>query len=92
MKYASFEHLEVSANSGKLCIRIAVIFRPSKSSKAKFLEEFETYVGSLSTTSGKLMIVGDFNINRKSDPTSHTIFAELLRSLNLHQHITESTY
>ena len=94
----SFECLEIIISAGNEIIRLAVLYRPPSSSKAGvpssvFLEEFHMYVDHHISTSGKLLITGDFNFHM-DDITSQDAkkFMDLLESLNLEQHVHEPTH
>ena len=92
-KMLSFEMIEMLFTSRNDCIRLAVLYRPPSSSVSKFLEEFEAYVDSIMTASGKLVVVGDFNFHMdKSSDTDANKLKELLSSLNLKQHVTVGTH
>lgn len=76
--YTSFEHVEALLRAGNDCFRLSVIYRPplgTKSSKptSVFLEEFEDYVDSHTTTSGKLVLCGDFNFKYEDDKNQDTL-------------------
>ena len=75
------------------CIGLAVLYRPPSSSVSKFREEFEAYVDSIMTASGKLVAEGDFNFKMdESLDTDANKLKELLSSLNLKQHVTVGTH
>ena len=64
----SFEHVELLVTAMSIQLRIVVIYRPpqstlNKMSKSQFIDEFSEYLEALSTSSGRLLICGDFNIN-----------------------------
>ena len=61
--------------------------------KSQFIDEFTTYMYKQATASGKLLVLGDFNIHVEdlSDLPARK-FRELLCSLNLDQHVNEPTH
>ena len=64
----SFEHVELLITAFSIHLRIVVIYRPPQSkhnslTKSQFMEEFSDYLETLSASSGRLIICGDFNIN-----------------------------
>jgi exonuclease III len=96
--YQSFEYTEVLMDTGNDCIRFSVIYRPPPHGKSghpteTFFTEFQAYMDSHTTTSGKLIVVGDFNFhyNNESDVESRK-FKDLLFSLNLEQHVHGATH
>ena len=78
---SSFEAIEVLITSKSDIIRLCVVYKPPVGSKTAqptsvFLDEFSDYIDEQSTTSGKLLVVGDFNFhvgdskNNDSEPSS----------------------
>ena len=61
--YKTFEHLELRLQTGGEDILVSVFYRPPDSSLTDFYEEFTTFVDSCATRSGRLLLVGDFNIH-----------------------------
>ena len=45
------------------CIQLIVIYHSHSQSKVEFLTEFRGYVDTLGTTSGRLLLVKDFNLH-----------------------------
>lgn len=95
---ASFEALELLLSTKSDCIRLCVIYRPpvgGKHSKpmSMFLDEFQEYIDRNATTTGKLLLIGDFNIHMESKEKGATAkFHELIQNLNLLQHVKNSTH
>jgi exonuclease III len=94
----SFEILEVTLTNASSCIRVVVIYRPPPSkkngfTKVQFLEGFSDLLDSLNSTTGKLIILGDFNYHwdKRQDPDT-VQFSELLDNYSLQQHVQESTH
>ena len=64
--YASFEHLEVKLHTASTVVRIAVVYRPpssqvNKLTSAQFFHDFNDLLEHFSVSSGRLLIMGDFN-------------------------------
>jgi exonuclease III len=97
-KYSSFECIEALLSTGNDCIRFSCIYRPPPGGKSgkptcQFLDDFTEYVDSHATTSGRLIITGDFNFHLEDSSNSDARkFNDLLISLNLTQHVTEPTH
>jgi len=90
--FSSFEHIEVLLKTGTECVRLCVLYRPPDGSVAQFLEDFTEYVDSHTTTSGKLVMVGDFNFWWGEDDNYNACrFRNTLTSLGLHQSVREHT-
>ena len=91
--FKSFEVIEMKVLSKKDCIRIAVVYRPPAHSKTVFLDEFQEYLDAQSSSSGKLVVIGDFNmhIDKDTDPDA-TKLRDLLFSMNLDQHVHAPTH
>ena len=63
-----FECLEVTLTINLACLRIVVIYRPTPSkqndlSKAMFFDEFGDYLDNYVLSTGKIIVLGDFNFN-----------------------------
>ena len=61
-EHKSFEFMEVLFKAGNHTIRLGVVYRPPSSSVSLFLDELTTYFDHHMTTSGELILVGDFNL------------------------------
>ena len=98
VKKAAFECLEIIISAGNEVIRLVVLYRPPSSSKAGvptsvFLQEFQIYVDHHVSTSGKLLITGDFNFHMGDTKSLDAKkFKDLLEGLNLEQHVHEPTH
>ena len=92
-KFCEFELMEALVNTGNDCVRLCVVYRTKSSPPAVFMEEFAHYIDAHTTTTGQLIIVGDFNLHYDS---SHNLCArklsELLFFLNLHQSMTKAIH
>lgn len=91
--FESFEHIEVLLQTGSDYVRLAVVYRPPSSSKSKFTEDFTTYLENHALSSGKLLILGDFNIHIE-DPSDQSSLKlkDILFSLNLNQNVKDATH
>jgi len=64
----SFEKFQLTFVSGRMSVRVAIIYRLHPSNKnglkaADFFKEFSEFVDSLAINSGHLLRLGDFNIH-----------------------------
>ena len=97
--FTSFESMEVLLQSPKYCVRVIVIYRlhPKKKlnvSMSTFFDEFSQLLGCLTVSSGKLILLGDFNFHvdePEKDPHA-ACFLELRDLHNLSKHVTRSTH
>jgi hypothetical protein len=95
---SSFECVELLISSGSDVIRLAVVYRPPAGGKsgqptAVFLDEFHKYVDGLATTSGRLLIVGDFNFHFEDvNDIDAQKFKDLLFGFDLQQHVVGPTH
>ena len=87
--FKSFEFKEVLLHSSASIIRIVVIYRPPISVKnglthAAFFDDFSSLLESLVSSTGRLLLAGDFNfhVNDPSDNTANKVL-HLLSCLNL---------
>ena len=97
-KFRSFESIQVCITAESVVLNIVVIYRipPRKENKLKqtdFLEEFTELLERGSMDTGKLLILGDFNIHWDDKKCSETKkFTSLLKAHNLEQHVSEPTH
>ena len=98
VQYNSIEYMEVLLTCNSDTYRIFVIYRPPSSSKnnvkfSDFIEEFNNMLEKSILSSGKLLIVGDFNIHCDVTLNADTLkFRDLSKEYVLIQHISESTH
>jgi len=97
--FQSFEHLNLAISSGSTKLQLIGIYRPQKSKKntcstSLFLDEFSTLIESVTLSSMKLIIAGDFNfhIDKISSNTDACNFKDHLESFGLNQHVTGATH
>jgi exonuclease III len=96
--FASFEHIEALISTGNDSIRLVCIYRPPNGSRSakppsQFYNEFVDYIDSKATTSGHIVITGDFNFHFEDISNSETTkFKELLYTLNFDQCVQEPTH
>ena len=91
--YKTFENMEVQLYTGIDCVRVCVLYRPSSTSKSKFLNEFSEYIDERATMSGKLLVLGDFNIHvDDSSARSAQGLKDLVYCFSLMQHVHEPTH
>ncbi len=95
---SSFEHMVCDITTGKVALRLVVIYRPppskvNKSTPASFLMEFYTLLESLPTHPGHLIIAGDFNFHVDVADDPHAIkLLDTLDSVGLVQLVTGPTH
>jgi hypothetical protein len=91
----SFENLMVLLRFNSVCVRLVIVYRPpsqsTKCSEGIFLSEFSDFLQSLALSAGKLLLVGDFNIEKATNSTS-TKLLSLLDSHGLTQHVKGLTH
>ena len=94
----SFELMEAVLTICSISLRLIVIYRmpPSKINGPKtgtFYEEFSEYVEKLSCTSGKVIILGDFNIHFfDTSGFACKRFVDILETFDFVQHIDKPTH
>ena len=97
---SSFESLscDLTFKDSLSPIKLVILYRPHYSKKHRvtakvFLDEFSEYVSSLTTSTCKLLIVGDFNLHMDV-PTDRDAnrLKDILSSSNLSQFVTEPTH
>jgi exonuclease III len=95
---SSFECIDVSVTAISVTIKMIVIYRIPPNSKnglkrSEFIAEFTNLLEKTSIEPGKLLILGDFNVNWDNKNSQETKELEsLLNSYNLEQHVHESTH
>ena len=74
ISYNSFEFTDCVVSYSTTMLRIVVVYRPPPSRKSHlnvtvFLEEFSSFLERIVTTTGPLIIIGDFNfhLDNKND-------------------------
>ena len=91
--FPTFEHIEVRFQTGGEDMRVCVLYRPPSVSVVEFLKDFSLYLDGQATSSGHLLVVGDFNIRVDLERDVHVQeFHNLIDSMNMKQHIQESTH
>ena len=76
-----------------VAVRLVVVYRPPKSNESCFIQEFSEYLELLSASTGKLLIMGDFNIH--VDRPDLPVVAKFLSTLvifGLNQHVVDATH
>ena len=94
---ASFEYLVSLLQCNSISLRVVVVYRPpsqsTKCSGDQVLAEFSDFLQLLTVTSGKLLIVGDFNIHVDvSSNSTASKFLSLLDSFGFSQHVGGPTH
>ena len=98
LQITSFELMEAVLTICSISLRLIVIYRmpPSKIHGLKtgiFYEEFSEYVEKLSCASGKVIILGDFNlIFRDTNGFAYKRFGDILETSDFVQHTNKPTH
>ena len=94
----SFEFLETELTQGAAKIKVITVYRPPLSKKnsatlTQFFQEFAALLDRHSLYTGKLFILGDFNIHWDNQQCNYTRdFRRLLQDHNLQQIVEEPTH
>ena len=97
-KASSFEPMEVSITALSVTIKLIVVYSVSPNKKngiknGSFSQGFADLAERISTESGKLLTVGDFNVQwDDSNATETQVFRSLLNSYDLKLHVDECTH
>jgi exonuclease III len=95
---SSFESLEAVITIDSHCLRLVVLYRPPPSTKngltkGLFYQEFANFLELNTSSSCKLIIVGDFNFHWDSSDNQDTRhIRDMIDSFNLTQHVSEPTH
>ena len=91
--YSSFEHQIVNLFSDSDVLRIITVYNPSGNFITAFHTELNDLLCHIQTTTGKHLIVGDFNfhVSNQSDSGANK-FKALLNQYNLSQHVNIPTH
>ena len=96
--YSSFECQTVLMDASSFTFRFIIIYRIPPSSKnkiqkSKFIEELGDLLEATATLSGKLVLLGDFNVHLDSSSNAETTqLTNLLNAFGLVQHVKNSTH
>ncbi|MCH1595851.1 MAG: hypothetical protein L7S42_05020, partial [Flavobacteriaceae bacterium] len=93
LDFKSFEYIDRTLSCASIHLRIIVLYRPPSSSLAEFLEEFSSLLEFVVVSPGKLVILGDFNIqfgNRQDCYANQ--FVDVINSFDLIQHVSKPTH
>ena len=95
---SSFEMIHLVITAGSETIRLITLYRVPPSSKNKisptaFIDELSQFLESLASTSGRLILVGDFNVHWDvADNNERVKLADLLDMYGLAQHVSGQTH
>ena len=94
-QYVSYEYMELQHRSDGIPVRLVVIYRPPSLCCSLLLNEFANYLEHLATSSGHLLLTGEFNLacefSRRYTPLEPR-FLNLIQSYNLTQNATSATH
>ena len=94
----SFECIELLITTVSIHVRVVVIYRPSTSKIKTFTQsqcrgDFSKFLKGLSTSSDRLLICDDLNINWLNETHNKSKYLfNILATFNLYQHIDNSTH
>jgi hypothetical protein len=91
-KFSTFEVLLLQVKSSNLCFYFTSIYRPPSTSKSTFLNEFQSFIGFLSTFPSPFIITGDFNIHMDTGSLYAEKFKHILDACDLIQHVKQPTH
>ena len=84
ISYSSFEFMELLLHHQSSAYRIIIVYRPPSSNSLTFFDDFSALLERLVTSSGKLIISGDFNFHLSDTKDNNTNrFIDLLDCFNL---------
>ncbi len=90
--FNTFEHTDLIMSQSDH-LRVVVVYRPPSSQISMFLDDFETFINELTLFTGRLIIVGDFNIHIENTLSSDTMrFLELLNIAGFTQLVKDPTH
>ena len=94
----SMENIDITCNCNSETYRVIVVYRPTSSSKYSphfnaLIKEFNNMLESCMLANGKLIVLGDFNIQMDdTTSTNASKFGDLLREYGLHQYVSGPTH
>ena len=98
LQFSSFECMTVLLESSSFTFRFIIVYRVPPSStnniqKSSFISDFGDLLECTSNLSGKLVIVGDFNVHMDSvDDREQIQLTSLLNSFGMEQHVSGATH
>ena len=95
-EYKTFENISCTLTSGDCSFMLLIIYRPPShpgNSNSDFIDELDSVLTDLSSSSKELIVMGDLNLHMEDNvsPESRRL-NNLLFSLNLNSLISESTH
>ncbi len=82
-----------SLTVNSVVVHLVVVYRPPKSRVPCFIQEFAEYLEILSASTGKILIMDDFNIHvDRPDSSGVAKFLSMLESFGLTQHVIDATH
>ena len=92
-KRSTFELLHVSFTLDSEVLQTYVIYHPRGICSSEFIDEFCEIADDVAISSGKLLILGDFNFHVDDPSNAHAArFLNILDSYNLEQHVKTKTH
>ena len=88
----TFENLSASLFFNSVCVRLVAVYWPPGTKPGLFLTEFSAYLEQLVNRTGKLVILGDYNIHLDDslNPFSQN-FLSTINSFGIVQHVCDTT-
>lgn len=91
--FSTFELLDITVTVKSVATRLVIIYRPPARNKIQFLHEFSALLESIgSSSSGNLLIAGDFNLHVDRPDSVELEFLCLMDSFHLVQHVSAPTH
>ena len=96
--FSSFEIMYIVLSAGSQSMHIYIIYRPPPSCKnghtfAKFIEEFQTMIEQVSTTSSQFIITGDLNVHFDSVTSAEAKkVISVIQAANMQQLVSAPTH
>ena len=97
-EFSSFEHCEVTVNTGSKQLNVNVVYRPPPSQKNKltnkmFFDEFSPFMHDRISSTGHFLLLGDLNFHLEDrNDTEALKMNDLFDTLNYKQHVTTRTH
>ena len=97
-EFSSFEHCEVTFNTGSKQLNVNVVYRPPPSQKNRltnkmFFDEFLPFMHDRISSTGHFLLLGDLNFHLEDrNDTEAVKLNDLFDTLNYNQHVTARTH
>lgn len=90
---STFEYMSVFLGVNHVSLRLIVVYRPPKQNISLYIEEFSSLIETMNSLSGKLLVIGDFNIHLDdSSNRSAQQFVSVIDAFGLAQDVSSRTH